>query len=109
MSVLQIAQVNIARMRGALDNPVMAGFVARLEEINTLADRSDGFVWRLQGPAGNATYLRPYDDERILFNLSVWRSVEELKAYVYRSAHAPDEAFVSALDWSKFLPCPAAS
>ncbi len=75
-------------MKAPLDDPLMAGFVARLSEINALADASPGFVWRLQGEAGDATYLRPYDDDRILFNLSVWDSVEDLKSYVYRTAHA---------------------
>jgi hypothetical protein len=84
---VHLAQVNIARMRDALESPTMAGFAARLDEINALADRSPGFVWRLQSEAGNATYMRPYDDERILFNLSVWESVEALRAYVYQSAH----------------------
>jgi hypothetical protein len=83
-----LAQVNIARMKDALESPLMANFVARLEEINALADGSPGFVWRLQTPEGNATYLRPYDDDRILFNLSVWESVDALKQYVYRTAHA---------------------
>ena len=83
-----LAQVNIARMKGPLDSPTMAGFVARLDEINALADRSPGFVWRLQTGEGNATYLRPYDDDRILFNLSVWQTIEDLRTYVYRSAHA---------------------
>ncbi len=63
----------------------MAGFVARLDEINRLADRSPGFVWRLQTEAGNATYLRPYDDDRILFN------------YVYKTAHA--ELLRQRRDW----------
>jgi len=83
-----IAQVNIARMKEPLESPAMASFVARLDEINALADSSPGFVWRLQTPEGNATYLRPYEDERILFNLSVWESVDALKDYVYRTAHA---------------------
>src|SRR5262249_31712747 len=83
-----IAQVNVARREAPLDSPVMAGFVARLEEINALADRSRGFVWRLQTPEGDATYLRPFDDDRILINMSVWESVEALKDYVYRTAHA---------------------
>ena len=83
-----LAQVNIARMHATLDDPVMAGFVERLAEINALADRSPGFVWRLQTEAGDATYLRPYDDDRILFNLSVWESIEQLKEYVYKSAHS---------------------
>ena len=69
-----LAQVNIARVRAPLDDPLLAGFVARLNEINTVADAAPGFVWRLQTEAGDATALRPYDDERILFNLSVWET-----------------------------------
>jgi hypothetical protein len=92
-----LAQVNIGRMKDALESPAMAGFVARLDELNALADGSPGFVWRLQTEAGNATYLRPYDDDRILFNMSVWESVEALKSYVYRSAHA--DALRRRQDW----------
>jgi hypothetical protein len=88
MSTCHLAQVNIARMLAPLEDPLMAGFVARLDEINALADRSPGFVWRLQTEAGNATYIRPYEDDRIIVNLSVWESVEHLKEYVYRSAHS---------------------
>jgi heme-degrading monooxygenase HmoA len=83
-----LAQVNIARMNAPLESPEMAGFVARIDELNALADGSPGFVWRLESGAGNATYLRPYDDDRILFNLSVWKSVEDLRAFVYQSLHA---------------------
>ncbi len=88
MSRSHIAQVNIGRVKGPPNSAVMAPFMARLAEINEFADRAPGFVWRLQTPAGDATYLRPYDDERILINMSVWDSLESLKAYVYRTAHA---------------------
>ncbi len=88
MANVHLAQINIGRIKAALEDPVMAGFVARLEDINALADRSDGFVWRLQGGEGNATYLRPFDDDRIVVNMSVWESIERLRAYVYSSAHA---------------------
>jgi heme-degrading monooxygenase HmoA len=74
-------------MRAPLDDELMAGFVARLEEINALADGSPGFIWRLQTSGGDATYLRPYDDDRILFNMSVWETVDALRNYVYRTAH----------------------
>lgn len=87
MTKLHLAQVNIGRIKAPLEDPAMAGFVARLDEINALADRSAGFVWRLQTDAGNATYLRPYADDRILFNMSVWESLEHLQRYVYDSAH----------------------
>jgi hypothetical protein len=83
-----LAQVNIARMLASLDSPVMAGFVAKIDEFNLLADRSPGFVWRFQDDSGNATYLRPSADDRIIFNLSVWQTPDHLKAYVYRTGHA---------------------
>src|ERR1700722_4917003 len=82
-----LAQVNIGRVLAPTDDPIMAGFMARLE-INVLAERSPGFVWRLQTSEGNATYFRPYDDDRILMNMSVWENVEALRQYVYRSTHA---------------------
>ena len=94
---VHLAQVNIARMKAPLEDPLMAGFVARLDDINALADRSPGFVWRLQTDAGDATYLRPYGDDRILVNLSVWQTIEDLQAYVYRSAHA--EVLRQRHDW----------
>ena len=97
MSVHYIAQVNIARMKAPLDDPIMVGFVARLAEINALADRSPGFVWRLQTEAGDATYLRPYEDDRILFNFSMWESIESLHTYVFKTAHA--ELLRQRHDW----------
>ena len=84
----QIAQVNIARALAPIDDPLMADFVAQLDTINVLADASPGFVWRLQTEAGDATALQPYDDDRILVNLSVWETPAQLKDFVFRSAHA---------------------
>ena len=84
----QLAQVNIGRARGETTDPVMAEFVARLAEVNALADASPGFVWRLQTEDGDATAVRPYADTRILVNLSVWTDLTALRAYVYRSAHS---------------------
>ena len=80
-----LAQVNIARMLAPLSDPIMAGFVTQLDTVNAIADASPGFVWRLQTPEGNATDLRPYEDEMILVNMSVWASLEDLTRYVYAS------------------------
>jgi hypothetical protein len=97
MPELHLAQVNIARMKSSLEDPIMSGFVARLDEINALADRSPGFIWRLQTSEGNATYLRPYEDDHILFNMSIWESIEQLKRYVYYTAHV--ELFRNRQAW----------
>lgn len=83
-----LAQVNIGRARGPVDGPIMAEFVARLADINELAEHTPGFVWRLQTEDGDATAIRPYADERIMINLSVWADLESLRGFVFRSAHA---------------------
>ena len=87
MNRYHLAQINIGRLIAPLDDPQIAGFVARLEEINSLADNAPGFVWRLQTDEGDATNLRPFDDEKIIVNMSVWESLEQLKEFVFRSAH----------------------
>ena len=87
MSAYELAQLNIGIVRGAMDSPVMAEFVANLARINALADAAPGFVWRLQTEAGDATAIRPFDDENLLVNMSVWRDVESLLQFVYHSAH----------------------
>jgi len=86
-SRFHLAQANIARMRAPLDDPIMEGFVSRLEPLNSLADAAPGFVWRLQTDDGDATALQVFDDELILFNLTVWESKEALESYVYRTNH----------------------
>ena len=96
-----LAQVNTSRMIADLDDPVMAGFVQRLDEINILADQSKGFIWRFQTETGNATYLRPFEDQRILFNMSVWETLEDLKNYVYYSKHL--ELLMAKENWIKKL------
>ena len=87
MSAYELAQLNIGVIKAPIDSPVMADFVANLDRINALAERTPGFVWRLQTEEGNATAIRPYEDERVAVNMSVWRDVASLSAYVYSSAH----------------------
>ena len=86
MSRFQLAQFNIAVMKAPLDSPVLADFVANLGRINALAERSPGFVWRLQEEGASATGFRPLG-EATLVNMSVWADVKSLNDYVYQSDH----------------------
>jgi hypothetical protein len=89
MSSYYIAEINIARMRAPIDDPLMKDFVDRLAEINALADRSPGFVWRLADASGTgATAVQAFEDPKILVNLSVWESIEALWDYTYKSGHS---------------------
>jgi uncharacterized protein DUF3291 len=81
-----LAQLNIAQLRARIDSPELADFVALLPEINGLAERSPGYVWRLQDESGDATALRPFEPD-VIVNLTVWQSVESLRGFVYRTAH----------------------
>ncbi len=87
MSRYQLAQVNVGVIKGPMDSAVMADFAANLDRINALADSFAGFVWRLQTEEGDATSIRPFENENLLINMSVWRDVASLNQYVYSSAH----------------------
>ncbi len=83
----QLAQANIGRLLAPVDSPQIADFMAALDGINALADSSPGFVWRLQTAEGNATSLHSFDDPLIISNMSVWASIEALRAFTYTSDH----------------------
>ena len=87
MSEYQLAQINIAKARAAMDSEVMKGFVDRLDEINALADEAPGFVWRLQTEEGDATAIQAFEDPDLIVNMSVWDGIDSLKNYVYKSLH----------------------
>ena len=88
MSRYHLAQINIATLKAPLDSPELKDFVDNLERINSLAEGTEGFVWRLQGDGSDATGLRPFGPE-IIVNMTVWRDADSLRKFVYQSAHTP--------------------
>jgi len=84
-----LAEINVARLRAPLDDPLVHGFVDGLDRINGLADDSPGFCWRLQDEdGGDATSIQAFDDELMLINMSTWESIEALHAFVFNTAHS---------------------
>ena len=65
----------------------MAEFMGALDGVNALAERSAGFVWRLQSEAGNATDIKLTDDPQFIVNLSVWETPEQLEHFVWNTVH----------------------
>jgi hypothetical protein len=92
-----LAQYNIARLLAPLESPQLADFMANLDRINQLGDRSPGFVWRHQTEEGNSTSIRVRGDPMIIINFSVWEDADSLFAYTYRSDHA--EVYRRRRDW----------
>jgi hypothetical protein len=99
-----VAQLNIGRFRYPTDDPRMAGFMMNLDRINALAERSEGFVWRLRDESNNATAIRPASDPTIAVNLSVWESVDALERFVWATVHK--QIYSRKGDWFEKLATP---
>ena len=92
--------MNLASFSRGFLSRFLGGFASQLDTINALADRSPGFVWRLQTEGGDATEIDIFGDPELSVNMSVWESMEALFDYVYRSAHS--QPLGNRKDW--FLP-----
>src|SRR6266851_977254 len=78
-----LVHANVAHARAQLDSPLMAGFVAQVEEINSLARGASGFVAQPTLPDEGAVYTAP-----LLLNVSIWESIESLDAFTHQGKHA---------------------
>lgn len=85
---MKLAELNVGYAAHPLDDPRMADFMNNLDRMNALAERSTGFVWRMQSDAGNATDIEVPGTEGMISNLSVWDDVESLGNYVFNTVHA---------------------
>ena len=74
-----LAQINIAVFRVAREDSVNEDFEAALSDVNTLAEASPGFVWRMTGEGEN-------DDPQTTVNMTVWETIDHLAAFAYRNA-----------------------
>lgn len=83
----------------------MAEFFDNVDRINKLAERVDGFIWRLEDASGNALNIRVYDDPDVVPNLTIWRDVESLRRFVFSTVHK--RFFDRREKW--FLPLPRTS
>ena len=95
-----LAQLNIATLRHPIDDPRIADFVDALPLVNGAGEQTPGYVWRLQSDTGNATDIRVFDDPLVIVNLTVWESLEALKAFAYRGVHR--DFFKRRAEW--FVP-----
>ena len=96
MSAYYLAQANVAYAIAPTNDPRLAEYMVRLDEINQLADTSPGFVWRYLTDSRDMQQ-REFNDPYVLFNMSVWESIDALHAYTYRTAHA--EVYAARRKW----------
>lgn len=86
MATQHLAELNIARLKYDIEDPRVADFVNNLDRVNGVAERSDGFVWRLELAATDSNTV-VMNDPRIIVNLSVWRDLDSLERFVFQTVH----------------------
>ncbi|HHC7308006.1 DUF3291 domain-containing protein [Vibrio campbellii] len=84
---MKLAQLNIALAKYPLDAPEIKDFVDNLDLVNSIAEQSEGFVWRLKDESGDATNIKLFDDPNMIINMSVWDNVDTLKNFMFRTHH----------------------
>lgn len=84
---MHLAEINIARLKYPIDDPQVAEFARNLDLVNGIAERSEGFIWRLKDETGNATNVRAFDDPMVIVNMSVWRDAESFEHFVWNTVH----------------------
>ena len=86
-----VAQMNHGRLLHDWDDPRVAEFVNGLEAVYAIAARSPGFVWMMPPEEMEAAQLDPQGvfcgDPRVASTLSVWETVEGLRAFVFNTLH----------------------
>jgi hypothetical protein len=85
---MHLAELNIARLRYPQGDPRAAAFFDAIDQVNAIADRMPGFVWRLKDEGGDALAFRLTPDPNLIANLSVWESPEAFEAFVWGTVHA---------------------
>ncbi len=101
----KLAQVNIAKLKDAIDSPLLADFAAQIEHVNTQGESAPGFLWRLKDETGDATALSaasPFGPQ-YLINLTVWKDVQSLKEFAYKQSDHRD-AFAQRSKWFEKMP-----
>ncbi|RZW40848.1 MAG: DUF3291 domain-containing protein [Flavobacteriaceae bacterium] len=84
----QLAQFNVARMIGVtIEDPIMKEFVGNSDQVNLLAEGSEGFVWRFEDESNNSIDFNPFNDDQVITNLSVWKDIETLESFTYKTFH----------------------
>lgn len=85
---MHLAELNIAEWKVTEDSLEARPFMAAIDKVNAVADRSEGFVWRWQDESGNAIQTEhPWSDQNVIVNMSVWETPQALEHYVWNTVH----------------------
>jgi hypothetical protein len=82
-----LAQLNLARLKEPKPSPVTREFFDAIAPINALAEVQPGFLWRLVGDVRDHTDIEAFLDPHLVVNISLWKDLDSLSHFVYRTGH----------------------
>lgn len=89
---MHLAEFNFGTLRYPWGDPRLAGFENALDQVNVIAARSPGFVWRMPDAAMEAAQEDPTgplaDRPNTASTLSVWQGAAPLYQFVTKTLHA---------------------
>lgn len=85
---MQLAELNISRWKIDPASTAARGFVDHVARVNSTAERSPGFVWRLIDERRDQNGKNAVcEDHDTLMTLSVWETPQDLEHFVWKTVH----------------------
>ena len=81
---MQLAEFNLGRLAVPLDDPSFQSYLDAVGQVQSQGDTAAGFVWRDQYFATDDP--NPFGSE-MLATISVWTSIDALRAFTYSGLH----------------------
>ena len=85
---MHLAELNISSWKIDPESHDAMGFVRNVARVNGLAERSDGFVWRLLDEGRDSQGRNGVcKDANTIMTLSVWETPQQLEQFVWNTVH----------------------
>jgi heme-degrading monooxygenase HmoA len=82
---MHLAEFNLSVWKIDDTSEAAKGFLDKVGQVNALAERADGFVWRLLDEGRDEKGRTPFGGPDTLVTLSLWESVEALEQFVWKT------------------------
>jgi len=82
-----IAQANYSQWIPDISQHSMKAFLEQADRVHEHAENSKGYVWRYEYNPHSHTLDTLFGVERIVFNMTVWETIEDLKSFSFKTIH----------------------
>ena len=102
VDMYQIVQANYAQWKPEISESAVNEFISQISGVHEQAELSKGYIWRYVDDPDPKYIDRLFGMNGLVFNMSVWESVEDLKAFTFKNLH--NEVMRERAKWFAHLP-----